>query len=120
MTQIPVSELKDEQLAYWVARAHGWRLLKDDILPELDIWIIDSNNTGIRKTEYRPDKDCTQVMDLLTSDVIIGFWTYSEGRTIYCVEYGDNEQWKESIDLKIAVCRAYVANTYGEYVETEQ
>jgi len=124
-----INQLEGVELAYWVARALKYKNIEFD---DDSLWIVyglndttiygeptspTASGRRITATEYRPDINGCQAFDLLETEFITGFWIYQEGRNVYCVEYGDEEKWVESVDLKIAICRAVVMAVYGDYVE---
>jgi len=118
MTKIKTSELKDEKLAYWAARAQGWELhgeFDGYMIP--DSWCIKSKYGFLAvevihsKEDYRPDINGGQAMELLEKfgeriESMLRFW------------FGiSSEEFMARGEKKVWICRAVVASVHGEYVD---
>ena len=127
MTQIKVSDLTNTQLDEWVARARGWKLIKDELLPSLDKWntkLTIGTSPEITKLcrSYSPTSNPAQWADLIEEFGLSPQPHIVENSTI--TSWACSRHWPCKVlhpmigpSLGQAICRAVVASVYGEYVE---
>lgn len=107
--RIRVSELTDEKLAEWAARAQGWVKYKQGIMwwqesEEADhfIWTMQ---------DYRPDINVEQAMELAKKFGLVVYFA------INSVSDGRGGKLYQNNAIEIAICHAVVASVFGEEVD---
>lgn len=105
-----VSELFEEELSAWTARAQGWEIKSDPVTG----WYVYYDADGFyicQDNSYRPDINAGQAMGLAKKFGLIMNFEIGEvwkcGRT-----YPISEDYS-------AICRAVVDFVFGEYVEED-
>lgn len=113
---IKVNDLTGERLAYWVAKTRGWRKRCNSMLR--NYWDKgEGRPTGIFMSDYRPDINGGQAMELVKEFKAFNLSKQTTGK--WMVLYGEGGVFIFGPTPEIAICRAFVASVYGDEVEDE-
>lgn len=107
-----VSELKGQQLAYWVARAQGWEVQRYSDRGG----VIVINDSGTANNHYSPDLDWEQCGELI-EEFNVELLRLSTGEWV-----GRRRCFNGVLSTypKTAICRAVVDSVFGEEVDDER
>ncbi len=105
----PITELTDEELDYWVAKAQGWELINYG-----SCWKSEQFTHTITRVSYHPTSNWQQAGELIEKfDCSLEYYNS-------CNCWGATAR---SSDMEVAdtpqraICLAVVASKYGEEVE---
>lgn len=109
MNKTPVSTLTGDRLPYWVAKAQKWT--------ELKYWWVEPDGTYRNKRFWEPHINGGQCFELIE---LLGYGPEVYEDHWYCGKDEYGQLANRSDDAGTAVCRAYIASVFGEFVNEEE
>ena len=110
-----ITDLTNEQLDYWTAKAQGWEL--DENPNGATNWVRDDE--WMRKYSYTPSTNWQQAGELVEKFKLT--LLYNELKEEWIADefssFGDDEQRADS--PRKAICMACIASVYGEEIPDE-
>jgi len=106
-----VSNMTNEQLDHWVAKAQGWKY-RDLSNP---LWLGEMPNGGIEASDYSPTTNWEQCGELIEK-YQIGLIVPETHWVAELFKTGKPKVYAEAQNPRTAICRAVVASVFGEEV----